>query len=151
MTSEIQAAAATGSASGSEAGTASASEAALGRVRAHGSAREGAEHWWHERLSSLGAFLLWIWFIVSMLRLPAYDHATVTEWLRAPSAAVPMLLLVATTFWHLRMGMQVIVDDYVHDEGTKLFTTVLIGFASVLGAAFAIFSVLKLALGGVAG
>lgn len=140
MTSEIEAAAATGSAS--------ASEAALGRVRAHGSAREGAGHWWHERLSSLASLLLWVWFTVSLLRLPAYDHATVSEWLRSPFAAVPMLLLIAATFWHLRMGLQVIVDDYVHEEGSRLFTTALIGFASVLGAAFAMFAVLKLALGG---
>ncbi|HEX9931711.1 MAG TPA: succinate dehydrogenase, hydrophobic membrane anchor protein [Allosphingosinicella sp.] len=143
MTSEVQAAAATGSAS--------ASESALGRVEAHGSAREGAGHWWQERLSSLATFLLWVWFAVSLLRLPSYDHATIAEWLGSPLAAVPMLLLIAATFWHLRMGMQVIVDDYVHDEGAKLFSTALIGFASVLGAAFALFSVLKLALGGDAG
>jgi len=140
MTSEVNAAAA--------AGTASASEAPLARAQGHGSAREGAEHWWQERLSSLAALLLWVWFAVSMLRLPSHDQAMVAEWLGSPLAAVPMLLLIIATFWHLRLGLQVIVDDYVHDEGSKLFWTVLISFSSVLGAAFALFSVLKIALGG---
>jgi succinate dehydrogenase / fumarate reductase membrane anchor subunit len=99
-------------------------------------------------MASLAALLLWVWFAVSMLRLPAHDHATIVEWLASPLAAVPMLLLVAVTFWHLRLGLQVIVDDYVHDEGSKLFWTVAIAFAAVLGAAFASFSVLKIALGG---
>ena len=118
-------------------------ETPLARVR--GSAREGAEHWWHERLSSVAVLLLFVWLIVSLLRLPALDHRGVTEWLKDPLAAVPMLLLVAATFWHLKMGLQVIVEDYVHDEGNKFLTLLLLSFASVGGAAFAIFAVLKIA------
>lgn len=140
MTSEVNAAAA--------AGTASSAEAPLAAERGHGSAREGAEHWWQERLSALATLLLWVWFAVSLLRLPSYDHAMISDWLSSPLAAVPMLLLVVATFWHLRMGLQVIVDDYVHDEGGKLFWTMLISFAAVLGASFALFSILKIALGG---
>jgi succinate dehydrogenase / fumarate reductase membrane anchor subunit len=142
MTTEVNAAAHAGTASSSP------SETALARVQGHGSAREGAVHWYHERVSSLAALLLWVWFGVSLLRLPAYDHATMIEWLRSPLAAVPMLLLIAVTFWHLAMGLKVIVEDYVHDEGSKLFTSFLIQAASVLGAAFAIYAVLKIALGG---
>ena len=111
----------------------------------HGSAREGAEHWWHERLSSVATLLLFIWLIVSLLRLPALDHRGVTEWLKDPLAAVPMLLLIAATFWHLKMGLQVIVEDYVHDEGNKFLSLLLLNFAAVGAAAFAIFAVLKIA------
>jgi succinate dehydrogenase / fumarate reductase membrane anchor subunit len=118
---------------------------ALGKVRGTGSAREGAEHWWHERLSSVAVLLLFVWLIVSLLRLPSLDHRGVTEWLRDPLAAVPMLLLVAATFWHLKMGLQVIVEDYVHDEGNKFLTLLLLAFAAVGGAAFAIFAILKIA------
>ncbi|MGZ8284585.1 MAG: succinate dehydrogenase, hydrophobic membrane anchor protein [Allosphingosinicella sp.] len=110
-----------------------------------GSAREGAEHWWHERASSVATLLLFIWLIVSLLRLPALDHRGVTEWLRDPLAAVPMLLLIAATFWHLKMGLQVIVEDYVHDEGNKFLALLLLKFAAVAGAAFAIFAILKIA------
>jgi succinate dehydrogenase / fumarate reductase, membrane anchor subunit len=58
---------------------------------------------------------------------------------------VPMLLLIAATFWHLKMGLQVIVEDYVHDEGNKFLSILLLSFASVGGAAFAMFAVLKIA------
>ncbi|MEA3010816.1 MAG: succinate dehydrogenase / fumarate reductase, rane anchor subunit [Sphingomonadales bacterium] len=116
-----------------------------GRVRGTGSAREGAEHWWHERLSSVAVFLLFVWLIVSLLRLPALDYRGVTEWLRDPRAAVPMLLLVAATFWHLKMGLQVVIEDYVHDEGNKFLGLALLTFATFGGAAFAIFAVLKIA------
>ena len=126
-------------------------ETPLGRVRGLGSARAGAEHWWHERLTSVATFLLFGWLIVSLLRLPAFDHATIAEWLAQPLAAVPMLLLVIVTFWHLKMGLQVIVEDYVHEEGGKFFGIVLVNFASVFGAALALFSVLKIALGSSSG
>ncbi|HEX8469343.1 MAG TPA: succinate dehydrogenase, hydrophobic membrane anchor protein [Allosphingosinicella sp.] len=115
------------------------------RVRDSGSAREGAEHWWHERASSVAVLLLFVWLLVSLLRLPALDHRGVTEWLRDPLAAVPMLLLIAATFWHLKMGMQVIIEDYVHDEGNKFLSILLLNFAAVGGAAFAVFAVLKIA------
>ena len=115
------------------------------RVRDTGSAREGAEHWWHERASSVAVLLLFVWLLVSLLRLPALDHRGVTEWLRDPLAAVPMLLLIASTFWHLKMGMQVIIEDYVHDEGNRFLSILLLNLASVAGAAFAIFAVLKIA------
>jgi succinate dehydrogenase / fumarate reductase membrane anchor subunit len=117
----------------------------LGRVSGTGSAREGAGHWWNERLSSVATLLLFIWLIVSLLRLPALDHRGVSEWLRDPRAAVPMLLLIAATFWHLKMGLQVIVEDYVHDQGNKFLTLLLVNFAAVGGAAFALFAVLKIA------
>jgi succinate dehydrogenase / fumarate reductase, membrane anchor subunit len=120
---------------------------ALAQARGLGSARHGAGHWWHERLSSVALLLLYIWLIVSLLRLPALDHRGVTEWLRDPLAAVPMLLLVLATFWHLKMGLTVIVEDYVHDEGNKFLALLLIAFAAVAGAAFAGFAVLRIALG----
>ncbi|HEX8624894.1 MAG TPA: succinate dehydrogenase, hydrophobic membrane anchor protein [Allosphingosinicella sp.] len=115
------------------------------RVRDSGSAREGAEHWWRERASSVAVLLLFVWLIVSLLRLPALDHRGATEWLRDPLAAVPMLLLIAATFWHLQMGLKVIIEDYVHDEGNKFLSLLLLNFAAVGAAAFAIFAVLKIA------
>ncbi|WP_114953161.1 succinate dehydrogenase, hydrophobic membrane anchor protein [Sphingosinicella terrae] len=123
-------------------------EIPLGRVRGLGAAGEGAEHWWQERLTSIAAFLLLVWLAVSLLRLPGLDHRTVASWLADPFAAVPMLLFVGVAFWHLKLGLQVVVEDYVHDDGSKLFWILLINFASILGAAFALFAVLKIAFAG---
>jgi succinate dehydrogenase / fumarate reductase, membrane anchor subunit len=124
-----------------------ASETPLARVRGLGSAREGAEHWWHERLSSVALLVLYVWLAVSLLRLPALDHRGITEWLKGPLAAVPMLLLVAATFWHLASGLKVVIEDYVHDEGNRLVSILLVDLAALFGAAFALFAVLKVALG----
>ena len=122
-------------------------ETPLARVRGLGSAREGGHHWWTERMTSVATLALFIWLLVSLLRLPAVDYRTVNEWLEQPLAAVPMLLLIVSTFWHLKLGMQVVIEDYVHEEGWKFLSILLLNFAAVIGAAFALFAVLKIALG----
>lgn len=119
----------------------------IGRVRGLGSAKAGAHHWWMQRLTAGSNFLLMSWFILSLLRLPAYDYATVTAWLASPLAAVPMALLVASVFWHFRMGLQVVIEDYQHDE-TRVVGLVLLNFYAAGMAAFAIFSILKIAFTG---
>jgi succinate dehydrogenase / fumarate reductase membrane anchor subunit len=126
-------------------------ETPLKRVRGLGSARSGAHHWWLERLTSVATLVLLVWLAVSLVRMPDLAHGTLAEWLAAPLVAVPMLLLIVGMFWHLRMGLQVVVEDYVHAEGPKLFWITAITFLSLFGAALAIFAVLKVALGGGAG
>lgn len=123
-------------------------ETPIARVRGLGSARHGAHHWWLERLTSVSTLLLFIWFFVSLLRLPVLDYDTVTGWLGAPLVAVPMLLLIVSTFWHLKLGMQVVIDDYVHDEGYRFFSIILINFLTIAGAGLALFAVLAIAFGG---
>ena len=120
----------------------------LGRVRGLGSARSGATHWWHERLTSVSTLILLVWFFVSLVRLPDLSYATVTQWLARPLAAVPMLLLILSIFWHLASGLRVVVEDYVHEEGGKLFWLVAINFACLFAAALSIFAVLRIAFGG---
>jgi succinate dehydrogenase / fumarate reductase, membrane anchor subunit len=117
----------------------------IGRVRGLGSAKSGAHHWWTQRLTAGSNFLLIAWFLISLARLPAYDYATVTAWLSAPLAAVPMALLVASVFWHFRLGLQVVIEDYQHDE-TRVVALVALNFYAM--AAFAIFSILKIAFTG---
>jgi succinate dehydrogenase / fumarate reductase membrane anchor subunit len=82
---------------------------------------------------------------VSLLRLPALDHRGITEWLKDPLAAVPMLLLVLATFRHLQMGLKVVIEDYVHDEGNRFLAILLLDFAAIIGAAFGLFAVMKIA------
>ncbi|HEY0446665.1 MAG TPA: succinate dehydrogenase, hydrophobic membrane anchor protein [Allosphingosinicella sp.] len=123
----------------------------IARVRGLGSARSGAHHWWLERLTSVSTLILFVWLLVSLLRLPSLDHETVTGWLASPLAAVPMLLLIVSTFWHLKLGMQVVIEDYVHEEGLKLFSIVLLNFFAIALGATAFFSVLKIAFAAQAG
>jgi len=119
----------------------------IGRVRGLGSAKSGAHHWWMHRLSAGSNFLLMSWFMMSLLRLPAYDYATVIAWLSSPLAAVPMALLVASVFSHFRMGLQTVIEDYQHDE-TRVVALVALNFYVIAMATFAIFSILKIAFTG---
>src|SRR3954466_10238322 len=91
----------------------------LGKARGLGSAREGGEHWLTERVTSIALLLLGTWFIASLVLLPALDPKTVVEWLRSPTAAIPMAFLVVIGFKHALDGMKVFVDDYVHEPGTN--------------------------------
>lgn len=120
-------------------------ETPLARVRGLGSAREGAGHWWQERATSVALAGLYAWLLFSLLRLGSLDYATVREWLADPWAAVPMLLLVGATFVHLRDGLQVVIEDYVHDDGNKAFALLLLNFAVIAAGTLAIFAILKIA------
>lgn len=122
----------------------------IGRVRGLGSAKGGASHWATERMISLATLPLFVWFVVSLLRLPDLSYTTVINWLGSPLSAVLMVLLVVTTFVHLKQGMQVVLDDYVHDEGTRVLTNVALVFLSVAGGAAATFAVLQIAFRGTA-
>lgn len=124
---------------------------AIGRVRGLGSAKSGAHHWWLERLTSVSTLVLVVWLLVSLLRLPRLDHEMVTQWLSSPVAAVPMLLLIVSTFWHGKLGLQVLIEDYVHEDGLKLFSITLLNFFVIAVGAFAFFSVLKIAFTAAAG
>ena len=109
-------------------------------------AHDAAHHWELERMLSVSTLLLFVWFLVSLWRLPALDQQSVAEWLRNPLAAVPMLFLIVSTFWHLKLGLVVVVEDYVHEAGNRFGCVLAINLASLFAAGLAIVSVLKLAL-----
>lgn len=123
-------------------------ETPLARVRGLGAAGHGGADWWAVRVNSIALLLLSVWLLVSLLRLPAVDYATVTEWLRDPLAAVPMLLFIATLFWHILKGMREIIDDYVHEPDWHVFSITALAFFVYGGGLFAAFCVLKIAFGG---
>jgi succinate dehydrogenase / fumarate reductase, membrane anchor subunit len=110
-------------------------------------AHDAAHHWGLERMLSVSTLMLFVWFFVSLWRLPGLDQMSVAEWLRNPLAAVPMLLLIVSTFWHLKLGLVVVVEDYVHEAGNRFGWVLVINLASLFAAGLAIISVLKLALG----
>ncbi|WP_067733354.1 succinate dehydrogenase, hydrophobic membrane anchor protein [Novosphingobium naphthalenivorans] len=119
----------------------------IGRVRGLGSAKSGSHHWLVQRFTAIGNLFLLLWLAVSLVLLQDYSYATVAEWLSKPVPAVAMILLVVSTFWHARLGMQVVVEDYVHEDGSKFACLVALNFAAFAGAAFGVFCVVRLALG----
>ena len=118
----------------------------LGRVRGLGSSQHGSHHWIRQRLTALGNILLVTWFVVSMFRLPLGDHAAVLRWASNPTVALALILMVANVFWHLRLGLQVMIEDYVHGEATKILSLVLLNFYAIGGAAYGIFAIIRIAL-----
>jgi succinate dehydrogenase / fumarate reductase, membrane anchor subunit len=121
----------------------------LGRVRGLGSAKAGAHHWWLQRLTAVGNLILILWLVFSLVRLPVSDHATMLAWLSSPLAAVPMALIVLNTFWHFRIGLQVVIEDYVHG-GMRVLTLGLLHLWTFGMGGFALFAIFKIAFGGAA-
>ena len=115
----------------------------LGRVRYLGSARKGTGHFWHQRLTSAANIPLTIAAVVIIMALLGRNHAAVVQILGSPFVAVVMLLFILTICVHMKIGMQVIIEDYVHDERNKLFLLIANTFFCVavgLASAFAIFT-----------
>ena len=119
-----------------------------GKVCGTGSAHAGGEHWLSERVTSIALLLLGLWFIASLLLLPDLQQRTLVEWLRLPSAAVPMALLIVVGFRHALEGMKVVVDDYVHEEGQRFAINTLLLFLAVAGASVALYALGMIAFGG---
>ena len=120
----------------------------IGRVLGLGAAKEGVSHWWSQRVTSVALVLLGLWFVASLLRMPTFGHEFVAAWIAMPLNAVLLLLLVGTMIYHSQLGVQVVVEDYVHHHGLKIVTMLLLTFAHVVLAALAIFAVLRIAFGG---
>jgi succinate dehydrogenase / fumarate reductase membrane anchor subunit len=121
----------------------------LGRVLGTGSAKEGVHHWWLQRLTSIALVPLTIWFVVSLLSLPSFEHVTVISWMAQSWTALLLILFILAATWHSQLGLRVVVEDYVHG-GSKTLTLVVITFIHALVAAASVFAVLKVAFGGAA-
>lgn len=102
----------------------------LGRVRGLGSAKEGVNHWWAQRVTAIALVPLTLWFVASVILLAGADHATVSAWIARPVNTVLLLALLVSTFWHAALGLQVVIEDYIHSEGAKL--VVLLGVKALL-------------------
>lgn len=120
----------------------------LKNVRYLGSAKEGTDHFWTQRVTGAANAVLAVFAICLALSLVGADHATVKATLAKPLVAVPLLIFVVSAAIHMRLGMQVIVEDYVHAEPAKILILVANTFFAIAVAAAGAFSILKIAFGG---
>jgi succinate dehydrogenase / fumarate reductase membrane anchor subunit len=118
----------------------------LGKVRGLGSSGHGSQHWLQQRLTALGNILLVGFLFFSLIRLPLGDHAAVLRWASNPTVALALILMVVSVFWHLRLGLTVLIEDYVHGEATRLLSLVLLNFYAIGGAAYGIFAIVRIVL-----
>lgn len=119
----------------------------LARVRGLGSAKDGTSHWWAQRMTALALIPLGLWFVYSLMHLAVLgDSDAVAAWLQSPLSAIALIALLVALFWHARLGMQVIIEDYVHSEPVKMTLLIFNSFCMLgLGLISAV-CVLKLHL-----
>lgn len=122
----------------------------LGAVLGSGSAKDGTDHWWSQRVTAVALLILGGWFVVSLLQLDSFSHGSVTAWIGRPFNGVMMVLLALTLSWHSALGVQVVIEDYVHGPFLKVISLLLAKFMHVFLAIAAVFAVLKIAFGGAA-
>ena len=119
----------------------------LRQVRGLGSAKSGTQHFWHQRLTAMANIPLTIGFVVVVASLMGRNHAAVVQILGSPFVAVLMLLFILSATIHMRIGMQVIIEDYVHDDFAKFTLLIVNPFFAVVVALTSAFAILKLSFG----
>lgn len=118
----------------------------LGRVKGLGAAKSGVHHWWAERVTSVALIPLTLWFVFSVLSMAGHPQADIAHWVSHPLVAVLLIALVVASFHHTQLGLQVVLEDYVHEEGQRLIWIMVVrGIVWLLGLA-AVISILKLAI-----
>ena len=120
----------------------------LGTVRGLGSAKEGVQHWWAQRVTAIALIPLGLWFVISVIAMAGAGHDDMSAWLSSPFSAGLAVLLIVATFWHAMLGVQVAIEDYVHNEAMKIGLLLAIkGLLVLLGTA-CVLSVIVLLLQG---
>ncbi len=119
----------------------------LNKVYGLGSAKEGTDHFWKQRVTGLANIPLTLFLVVTIIALTGKDHGSVTAWLGSPLAAIAMMALILSGAIHMRLGMQVIIEDYVHGEGAKIISLMANTFFSILVGLSCMFAIIKLSLG----
>ena len=120
----------------------------LQRARGLGSAKDGVQHWWRQRATAVALLVLGIWFVLLVLSLLHGGYAAAHAALAHPLNAALMIAFLIALFWHMQLGVQVVIEDYVHTRWIELTLQILVRFFAVLAALLAIIAVLRIALGG---
>lgn len=117
------------------------------RARGLGSSQSGVGHWWTQRVTAVALMVLGVWFVVTVLRLLHADYGTARALVGRPWNVVLLIAFVIAMFWHAALGLQVVIEDYVHTRWKEVSLLVLVKFLAVLGALASVLAVLRVALG----
>jgi len=118
----------------------------LGRAIGLGSAKEGVKHWWLQRITAVALVPLSLWFVIAIIRLVGADSDGVRDWVGNPLPAIMLVLLLIATFYHAALGLQVVIEDYIHAELTKLGLVVVVRLGCFALAVAGMFAVLSMAV-----
>ena len=118
----------------------------LGRAIGLGSAKEGVQHWWAQRLTALVLVPLALWLVAVVVHLAGADRDAIIAWAHHPLNAVLLIVLLGAAFYHGALGLQVVIEDYVEHDASRLALVILMWLAAIVLAAIGVFAVLKLAL-----
>ena len=122
----------------------------IGEVRGLGSAKHGAGHWRLMQYTSAGSLLTCAYLVVSFLLLPDLSYATVTGWLKGLGPSFALALLIVSVFWHARLGLQELIEDYVHNPALKFASLLKLNLLAFAGAAFGLLCLIRIGLGAAA-
>jgi succinate dehydrogenase / fumarate reductase membrane anchor subunit len=122
----------------------------LSKVLGSGSAKEGTDHWWMQRVTAIALLLLGVWFLISFAAIDIYTESALRAWVANPYNAIMLLLASITLAWHSMLGVQVVIEDYVHGPGLKVVSIILSKFVHVIVGLAAVLAILKIVLGGAA-
>jgi len=117
--------------------------APLATARGLGSAKEGTHHFWNQRLTAIVLVPMTLWIMVSLVRMTNVDYATVTQWIAAPLNAVLLLIFLLALFYHALLGVQVVIEDYIHSEWQKIACLILVKFTILLTGLTSVLAVIK--------
>ena len=120
----------------------------LARARGLGSAKDGLHHWWVQRVTAVALVPLVVWFAISLVMLSGADYPVVRAWIGSPLVMVLLMLTIVIGLHHGQLGMQVVIEDYVQNDGMKLALIVLMRFIAVLFGLAAIVAILRIGFGG---
>ena len=120
----------------------------LARVRGLGSAKEGVHHWWMQRLTAIALVPLVVWFAVSLVMMSGADQGVVRAWIGSPFVMVLLILTIVVGLHHGQLGLQVVIEDYIHGEGRKLALILLVRFVAVLSGLAGVVAILRIGFGG---
>jgi len=120
----------------------------LARARGLGSARHGLHHWWAQRITAIALIPLVVWFAISLVMLSGADYDIARAWIGSPLVMVLLILTITIGLHHGQLGVQVVIEDYIHSDGLKLAMIVAVKFVAVVFGLAATVAILRIGFGG---